>query len=407
MSGFWCHTFNFKYNIYNIFIFVEPQPNEKSSAPKFTEKLQPKHVPDGYTIQFECKVEGTPRPQITWFRQTAIIKPSQDFQMFYDEDNVATLIIREVFPEDAGTFTCVAKNAAGFASSTTELIVETPLSEHGSDITGLSRRSLSRESSLADIIEGIIPTFSRKPKAQCVDEGETVIFECRLAAIPEPSITWYHNETKLTTKENITITTESDMHMYICILKITDVKKRQEGTYQIHAKNREGEATLTINLKVTTGDKEPPQILEPLKSIIVRDDEVSIMSTYIVGNPKPKIQWFKNGKPVKDLPVTEDNNVYIFTLPNPKPEDSAEYTVKAKNPHGTAETSATLVVEGKIYLENYPHPYFLYFLLHLLRICIKIACINKYCFCLFYIIILPSLFCSGKILCFIDFYFLI
>lgn len=62
--------------------------------------------------------------------------------MFYDEDNVATLIIKEVFPEDAGTFTCVAKNTAGFASSTTELTVESLQSDHGSDI--LSRKSLSR-----------------------------------------------------------------------------------------------------------------------------------------------------------------------------------------------------------------------------------------------------------------------
>lgn len=64
--------------------------------------------------------------------------------MFYDEDNVATLIIKEVFPEDAGTFTCVAKNTAGFASSTTELNVEISGSEHGSDITLFSRKSLSR-----------------------------------------------------------------------------------------------------------------------------------------------------------------------------------------------------------------------------------------------------------------------
>lgn len=126
------------------YIFLEPAPGEKASAPKFIEKLQPIHTLDGYTVQFECQVEGIPRPQITWFRQTAIIKPSIDFQMYYDEDNVATLIIREVFPEDAGTFTCVAKNAAGFASSTTELVVEAPLSDHGSDITGLSRKSLSR-----------------------------------------------------------------------------------------------------------------------------------------------------------------------------------------------------------------------------------------------------------------------
>lgn len=95
-------------------------------------------------MQFECQVEGIPRPQITWFRQTAIIKPSPDFQMFYDDDNVATLIIKEVFPEDSGNFTVVAKNTCGFASSTTELTVEMPGSDHVSDVTILSRKSLSR-----------------------------------------------------------------------------------------------------------------------------------------------------------------------------------------------------------------------------------------------------------------------
>ena len=123
---------------------LESSPGEKTSAPKFIEKLQPIHISDGYTVQFECQVEGIPRPQITWFRQTAIIKPSPDFQMFYDEDNVATLIIKEVFPEDAGTFTCVAKNIAGYESCTTELVVEIAGSDHGSDMTILSRKSLSR-----------------------------------------------------------------------------------------------------------------------------------------------------------------------------------------------------------------------------------------------------------------------
>jgi hypothetical protein len=75
----------------------------------------------------------------------AVIELFLFFQIYYDEDNVATLIIREVFPEDAGKFTCVAKNAAGFASSTTELIVEAPISDHGSDTTvSISRKSLSR-----------------------------------------------------------------------------------------------------------------------------------------------------------------------------------------------------------------------------------------------------------------------
>ena len=82
---------------------------------------------DGSQVEFVCKVEGSPRPQITWFRQTAIIKPSQDFQIFYYDDNKATLVIKEVFPEDAGTFTCVAKNCVGYASSSAEVTILTLL----------------------------------------------------------------------------------------------------------------------------------------------------------------------------------------------------------------------------------------------------------------------------------------
>ena len=116
-----------------------------------------------------------PRPQITWFRQTAIIKPSQDFQIYYDDSNSATLVIKEVFPEDAGTFTCVAKNCMGFASSSGELVVEHPLSADHGGTPGSEkhdRRSLSRESSLADIVEGIPPTFAQRPQTKMVPKNQ-------------------------------------------------------------------------------------------------------------------------------------------------------------------------------------------------------------------------------------------
>lgn len=329
--------------------FAEPKPEEKSVAPRFIEKLQPQHTQDGYTVQFECQVEGTPRPQITWFRQTAIIKPSQDFQMYYDDDNVATLIIREVFPEDAGTFTCVAKNAAGFASSTTELIVEAPLSDHGSDIMGLSRKSMSRESSLADILEGIPPTFSRKPKAECVNEGEEVTVECHLVAVPEPDVVWYHNEKKMTSKDNTIISVTSDMHMYSTQLKIKNIKKSQEGTYKIIARNREGEATVQFTLKVKTGENEPPQILEPLHPVTVKEGDTAVLASTIFGNPKPTITWSKNGKPLTKPKSTVKENTYTLSFENVKIENCGEYTIKATNEYGSAETTAQLIVEGKFY----------------------------------------------------------
>ena len=60
---------------------TEPKSGEDTFAPRIIEKVTSQSAPDGCAAEFVCKVEGNPRPQITWFRQTAIIKPSQDFQV--------------------------------------------------------------------------------------------------------------------------------------------------------------------------------------------------------------------------------------------------------------------------------------------------------------------------------------
>lgn len=274
--------------------------------------------------------------------------------MYYDDDNVATLIIREVFPEDAGTFTCVAKNAAGFASSTTELIVDAPLSDHGSEMTILSRKSLSRESSLADILEGIPPTFSKRPKAQYVDEGSQIFLECRLVAIPEPDIVWFFKGEEITPSEHVSIATESDMHMYCSVLKISNVKKFQEGTYTVMAVNREGEASLPIVLKIKTGEKEKPQVIEPLKSMTIREGESIVLSTQVVGNPAPTVAWFKNNKPAKSMPIKSDDDLHTITIVKPKKgKDDVVYTLKAVNSEGSTETSAVITIEGKFLVHRY------------------------------------------------------
>lgn len=302
-------------------------------------------TPDGYTVTFECQVEGYPRPQVTWFRQTHIIKTSKDFQMFYNEENIATLVIKEVFPEDAGTFTCVAKNSAGFASSTTELIVEHPLSDHGSDLTSISRKSLSRTSSLADILEGLPPTFAKKPTCQCVPEETELEIESVLVGVPQPEIRWFCNKKRIT--ENITIIKTSETNVYKTVLRIKKIKKTEEGRYKIKAKNREGEAFVEFSIKVLTKEKEPPEVLEPLQSLTIRKGEQVTLSTTIVGNPEPEIEWFKDDQLITRPKPKKNGNTYSLTILHTKPEDAAKYSVKAKNPLGEVETTANLAVDGK------------------------------------------------------------
>jgi hypothetical protein len=78
----------------------------------------------------------------------------------------------------------------------------------------------------------------------------------------------------------------------------------------------------------------------------VEEGEMVVLSTQVVGNPTPKVTWLKNGKPVTDQPTHKVGDTYTLTLLEPTPQDTAQYTLQAKNSVGVAETTATVVVEG-------------------------------------------------------------
>jgi hypothetical protein len=337
--------------------------------------VQSQTAVDGSQAEFSCLLEGSPRPQITWFRQTAIIKPSQDFQVFYDapEDGgsgTATLVIKEVFPEDAGTFTCVAKNCAGYATSSAELVVEGPLS---ADIKH-DRRSLSRESSLTDIVEGIPPTFAQRPPAKTADEGASAELECRFVAIPEAEVQWFHDKKPVQENSRVSIVYQADMHMYCSMVRISNLLPEDAGVYEVTAKNREGEATNTLVLNVRPKKKpgepekppeeaaeplSPPVVVKPLTPAVCRLGEAVRMETVIAGKPKPRVSWRHNGAPLAQgrARVVEGpaEGQYALLVDSPAQEDDGDYTVRAENDAGAAQTTANLSVQGELFLRKLDH----------------------------------------------------
>ena len=95
----------------------------KPHASEIVQPLKSASAYDGDNVKFECVCLGNPRPNIAWFHDGKIIRPSPDFLQFYDQDNVCLLSIREVFPEDAGRYTVVGKNTYGTATCSAELTV--------------------------------------------------------------------------------------------------------------------------------------------------------------------------------------------------------------------------------------------------------------------------------------------
>ncbi|XP_075842961.1 palladin isoform X1 [Microtus pennsylvanicus] len=105
--------------------------------PVFTKELQNIVASEGQVVVLECRVRGAPPMQVQWFRQGSEIHDSPDFRILQkkprsasEPEEICTLVIAESFPEDAGIFTCSAKNDYGSVTSTAQLLITSANSEN-------------------------------------------------------------------------------------------------------------------------------------------------------------------------------------------------------------------------------------------------------------------------------------
>ena len=106
---------------------VEGPGDEDAEAPEFNPPLTPIRVMDGEEVRFSCRVYGHPMPKMTWLQNGLPIAHHREVRITQTPSGLAGLHILEVFPEDAGDYTCVARNKAGEARTTASLVVECKL----------------------------------------------------------------------------------------------------------------------------------------------------------------------------------------------------------------------------------------------------------------------------------------
>jgi hypothetical protein len=68
----------------------------------------------GAPVTLQCVVAASPTPAILWRKDGRMIGNTRDFQQTF-ENNVAKMIIGEIYPQDGGCYECVASNAQGEA----------------------------------------------------------------------------------------------------------------------------------------------------------------------------------------------------------------------------------------------------------------------------------------------------
>ena len=96
------------------------------SPPIILDHLKCVRAEDGAEVELSCKIVCPPCSfDVVWIHNGKEIKPSKDFQ-YHHVDNRYSIKIPELFPEDAGVYTCEAFNDYGETFTTCSLYVTCP-----------------------------------------------------------------------------------------------------------------------------------------------------------------------------------------------------------------------------------------------------------------------------------------
>ena len=72
---------------------------------------------------FQCKITGTPKPTITWYKGSREVFNSSKYYTDKEGDTYY-LEVRDVYGEDADDYSCRAHNAAGHKSTRATLTIK-------------------------------------------------------------------------------------------------------------------------------------------------------------------------------------------------------------------------------------------------------------------------------------------
>lgn len=268
-------------------------------------------VNEGDSFKFECKVpRGEPKPNIFWMIQTSYggIKSVESSHATLDSDG--NLWFTSVSRSDASKDSFYVCSAASYIANEYKL-------GNRISLKVLPRPKLQKQQQK-----------STPPTPQYVSSsnittlsGQNVEFFCIYEGRPStPTITWSKNGSLIENVERIF------PENFGKSLKIKKVALEDEASYECHASNERGDQhTTRFALTVETL---PKFIVEPETRNVTENESVE-MKCEVEGRPKPQIEWFYNGKLLKN-----EVNKNRISLKSVSKFNAGNYACYAKNKHG-------------------------------------------------------------------------
>ncbi|TFJ96006.1 ATP-binding cassette sub-family B member 6, mitochondrial-like [Platysternon megacephalum] len=228
----------------------------RRAGPLFTRKLEDLAVVKGRTARFDCKISGTPTPTVTWTHFGQPVEDGENVRL-QREQGLHSLVIAHADSEDEGQYGVCAANEQGQAECSAELYVEEPRPATTSHSSKLEKMpSIPEEPELPEneVERFTMPDFLHPLHDLDVVESKEAVLECQVAGLPYPTITWFHNGTKIRSSEDRKMTQYKDTHR----LLFPAVSHAHAGVYKSVIANRVGKATCYAHLYVTDVVPTPP-----------------------------------------------------------------------------------------------------------------------------------------------------
>ncbi|OXB77095.1 UNVERIFIED_CONTAM: hypothetical protein H355_007742 [Colinus virginianus] len=227
-----------------------------SVQPLFTRKLEDVDVVEGRTARFDCMVSGTPAPTVTWSHFGQMVQEGENVRIQQD-GGLHSLVIVHVSSEDEGHYVVTARNAHGHVECSAELYVEEPRPSAASQISKLEKMpSIPEEPEQAETEAECftMPDFLKPLHNLEVVESKEAVLECQVAGMPYPSITWFHNGSRIDSTDDRKMMQYKDVHRLV----FRAVSHTHAGVYKSVIANKVGKATCYAHLYVTDVVPTPP-----------------------------------------------------------------------------------------------------------------------------------------------------
>ncbi|XP_026827528.1 obscurin isoform X4 [Ooceraea biroi] len=293
------------------------------TAPSFGKSLpRSAEVDEGEPLELKAKVDGSPIPNVAWFKDGEKITPDDHVRIITLPDGSTKLTIDNVKPTDCGAYKLVVTNPSGEDSSLCAVAV-TP-----------ERRK---------------PSFTKPLEDTKAVVGQPLKLEAQVLAFPNPQVQWF--------KDGIPLRHTKEMYFMnepngLIGLRMDYVRPEDAGTYSLIVSNALGEITGTAKVEVEEREKRPEFVtsLQPQTAVEGFPVKMEVKTT---GKPAPELKWLRDNEEI----VPDNKHIKIVSQPDGSqalildkatPEDAGEYQVVAGNTEGTASCKAKLDVAGKV-----------------------------------------------------------